>query len=82
MVKFLLKKIGPEQHKRVSIQGAANFRFPFKFDLIIAPFRFYFRYELEHLIKRSKLTLEKIWGDFEEGDLTGDSKEFIVVCRK
>jgi SAM-dependent methyltransferase len=181
MVQFLLKKIEPEQYKRVSIQGAADFRFPFKFDLIIAPFRvyshlltveeqlaalnnafdhlsnngrlifdvyvpnpgmiasglnhvidfegeykpgkkvtrtvsmkadivnqisditmifnwdqdererieswnfkfrFYFRYELEHLIKRSKLTLEKIWGDFEEGDLTGDSKELIVVCRK
>jgi SAM-dependent methyltransferase len=181
MVKFLLKKIDPEQHKRISIQGAADFSFPFKFDLIIAPFRvyshlltveeqiaalnnawahlsdngrlifdlyvpdpgmiasglsnvvdfegeympgkrisrtvnmkadivnqisditmtfkwdedeiqrseswnfkfrFYFHYELRHLIARSKLTLEKIYGDFNEGDLTGDSKEFIVVCRR
>jgi hypothetical protein len=45
-------------------------------------FRFYFRYELEHLIARSKLTLEKIWGDFNEGELNGNSREFIVVCRK
>ena len=181
MVKFLLAKIERGQHDRISIQGAADFNFPFRFDLIIAPFRvfshlltveeqlaalnnahdhlsdnghlifdlyvpdpkmiasgldnvvdfdgeylpgkkmsrtvnmkadivnqlsditmtfrwdeddrqrteswnfkfrFYFRYELEHLIARSNLTLEKIYGDFNEGDLTGDSKEFIVVCRK
>jgi hypothetical protein len=181
MVKFLLRKIEPVNHKRISIQGAADFIFPFKFDLIIAPFRvyshlrtveeqlaslnnaydhlsdngrlifdlyvpdpgmiasglnnvidfdgeyqpgkkmsrtvkmkadivnqisditmtikwdedggqraeswnfkfrFYFRYELEHLIARSKLTLEKIYGDFNGSDLTGDSKEFIIVCRK
>lgn len=181
MVKFLLRKIEPGHHKRISIQGAADFNFPFKFDLIIAPFRvyshllsveeqlaalnnaydhlsengrlifdvyvpspgmiasgldnvmdfdgeympgkkisrtvtmkadivnqisditmtfkwdederqrteswnfkfrFYFRYELEHLVSKSKLTLEKIYGDFNEGDLTGESKEFIVICRK
>jgi SAM-dependent methyltransferase len=181
MADFLLGKIEPEYHNRISIQGAADFRFPFKFDLIIAPFRvyshlltveeqlsalnnacnylsengrlifdlyvpnpamiasgmsntvdfegeyepgkkisrtvdmkadivnqisditmtfkwdqdgkqkvekwnfkfrFYFRYEIEHLIKRSKLTLEKICGDFTEGDLKEDSKEFIVICRK
>jgi SAM-dependent methyltransferase len=181
MVDVLLKKTEPEYHKRISIQGAANFQFPFKFDLIIAPFRvyshlltveeqlsalnnawdhlnengrlifdlyvpnpamiasglsntvdfegeyepgkkfsrtvdmkadivnqisditmtfkwdqdgrervekwnfkfrFYFRFEIEHLIKRSKLTLEKIYGDFTEGDLNEDSKEFIVICRK
>lgn len=181
MVKFLFRKIDPVHHKRISIQGAADFSFPFRFDLIIAPFRvyshlltfeeqlsalnnafdhlsdngrlifdlyvpdpgmlasgltnivdfegeympgrkmsrtvtmkadivnqisditmvfkwdeeniqkmeswnfkfrFYYRYELEHLIARSKLTLEKIYGDFNGSDLTGDSKEFIVVCRK
>ncbi len=181
MVDVLLRKTEPEYHKRISIQGAANFQFPFKFDMIIAPFRvyshlltvkeqlaalnnawdhlsengrlifdlyvpnpamiasgisnavdfegeyepgkkfsrtvdmkadivnqisditmtfkwdqdgrervekwnfkfrFYFRFEIEHLIKRSKLTLEKIYGDFTEGDLNEDSKEFIVICRK
>jgi SAM-dependent methyltransferase len=181
MIDVLLRKTEPEHHKRISNQGAANFRFPFKFDLIIAPFRvyshlltvedqlsalnnawdhlsengrlifdlyvpnpamiasgiintvdfegeyepgkkfsrtvdmkadivnqisditmtfkwdqdgrervekwdfkfrFYFRFELEHLIKRSKLTLEKIYGDFTGGDLKEDSKEFVVICRK
>lgn len=181
MVKFLFKKVEKVHHDKISIQGAADFNFPFKFDLIIAPFRvyshlltveaqlaalnnafdhlkengrlifdlyvpdpgmiaaglsnvvdfegeympgkimsrtvnmkadivnqisditmtfkwdedniqrseswnfkfrFYFHYEIEHLIARSKLTLEKIYGDFNEGDLTSGSKEFIVVCRR
>jgi SAM-dependent methyltransferase len=181
MVKFLLKKIERNQYERISLQSAVDFNFPFKFDLIIAPFRvyshlltvdeqlaalnnaydhlsdngrlifdlyvpdpamiasglnnivdfdgeympgkkmsrivtmkadvvnqisditmtfkwdehdrqrteswnfkfrFYFRYELEHLVARSKLAIEKIYGDFKGGNLTADSREFIVVCRK
>lgn len=181
MTDFLLKKIESRYRDRISIQGAADFQFPFKFDLIIAPFRvyshlltvkeqlealnnafdhlnddgrlifdlyvpdpsmiatglrnvtdyegeyepgrkitrkvdmkadivnqlsditmtfrwdeedhvreekwnfkfrFYFRYEIEHLVKRSKLTLEKIYGDFNGGGLNENSKEFIVICRK
>lgn len=46
------------------------------------PFRFYFRYELEHLIHQSKLKLMNIFGDFNENELSSDSKEFIVVCQK
>jgi SAM-dependent methyltransferase len=46
------------------------------------PMRFYFRYEIEHLVKRSKLKLLKILGDFEGNDLCHDSKEFIVICSK
>jgi len=45
-------------------------------------FRFYFRYEIEHLISLSKLTLEKIYGDFYGGELKEDSKEFVVICRR
>jgi len=41
--------------------------------------RFYFRYELEHLIARSKLTLVNIYGNFDENPLSSTSKEFIVV---
>lgn len=181
MTDVLLSKIERKYHDRISIQGAADFRFPFKFDLIIAPFRvyshlltvkeqmaalnnafdhltdegrlifdvyvpdpaliasglsnvidfngeyesgkkfsrtvdmkadivnqisditmtfkwdqddqeriekwnfkfrFYFRYEIEHLIERSKLTLEKIYGDFKSGELKPDSKEFLVICRR
>jgi SAM-dependent methyltransferase len=179
MIDILLKKIEPSFHNRVSIQNAVDFKFPFRFNLILAPFRifshllsvqdqlsalnniydhleengrlifdlyvpdpaltasgmnnytdfqgeyepgkklsrtvsmkadivnqisditmtfkwdedgreevrkwnfkfrFYFRYELEHLINRSKLTLKKIYGDFEGGELKEGSKEFIVVC--
>jgi SAM-dependent methyltransferase len=181
MIDVLLRKIEYRYRDRISIQGAADFQFPFKFDLIIAPFRvyshlltveeqltalnnafdhlseegrlifdvyvpdpamiasglsnvidfkgeyepgkklsrivnmkadivnqisdinmtfkwdqdgkervetwnfkfrFYFRYEIEHLIKLSKLTLEKIHGDFNGGELKPDSKEFVVICRK
>jgi SAM-dependent methyltransferase len=44
--------------------------------------RFYFRFELEHLIRQSKLKLINIFGDFDENELNSDSKEFIVVCQK
>jgi SAM-dependent methyltransferase len=44
--------------------------------------RFFFRYELEHLVARSKLKLEHIYGDYEGHDLSSKSKDFIVVCRR
>jgi SAM-dependent methyltransferase len=44
--------------------------------------RFFFRYELEHLVARSKLKLERIYGDYEGHDLGSGSKDFIIVCRK
>ena len=44
--------------------------------------RLFFRYEIDHLVAQSKLKLVDIFGDFEEGELNKDSKEFIVVCRK
>lgn len=44
--------------------------------------RFFFRYEIEHLISISKLKLINLFGDFEEQKLSKNSKEFIVVCGK
>ena len=44
--------------------------------------RFFFRYELEHLVGLSKFRLEKICGDFLENELNAGSKEFVVFCRK
>ncbi|MFO7655838.1 MAG: class I SAM-dependent methyltransferase [Bacteroidales bacterium] len=44
--------------------------------------RFYFRYELEHLIRLSKLKLLKIYGDYGKSDLNRNSKEFIIICGK
>jgi SAM-dependent methyltransferase len=44
--------------------------------------RFFFRYEIEHLVARSKLCLVAMHGDFEEGPLDEGSREFVVVCRR
>jgi hypothetical protein len=44
--------------------------------------RFYFRFELEHLVCRSRLKLAAMYGDYDETPLRSDSKEFIVVCAK
>jgi len=49
----------------------------FEFDM-----RYFFRYELEHLIDRSPLNLHRIYGNFEEDELQIHSKEFLVVCNK
>jgi SAM-dependent methyltransferase len=46
------------------------------------PLRFFYRYELEHLVHRSALELEAIWGDYDEGPLGPDAKELVVVCRR
>jgi len=46
------------------------------------PLRFFFRYELEHLIERSKFNTYDILGDYAGGNLSKDSKEFIITCNK
>jgi hypothetical protein len=43
--------------------------------------RFFFRFEIEHLVARSRLELETIDGDFAGGALTAGSREYVVVCR-
>ncbi len=44
--------------------------------------RFFFRYELEHLVARSRLRLETIHGDFGGGALTPESAEYVVIARR
>jgi hypothetical protein len=44
--------------------------------------RFFFRFEIEHLVARSKLRLESVSGDFEGAPLTAGSREYVVVCRR
>jgi SAM-dependent methyltransferase len=44
--------------------------------------RYFFRYEIEHLISRSCLELINIYGDYRENELTKESQDFIVVCTK
>lgn len=46
------------------------------------PLRFFFRYELEHLVERSMFKKYKILGDYKGNELNQQSKEFIVICRK
>jgi len=46
------------------------------------PLRYFFRYELEHLVERSDFKYYKILGDFHGNELNEDSKEFIVICQK
>lgn len=44
--------------------------------------RFFFRYEMEHLIERSKFNKYEILGDYQGHELNKTSKEFIVICHK
>jgi SAM-dependent methyltransferase len=44
--------------------------------------RFFFRYELEHLIERSKFSKYKIFGDYQENELNRESKDFVIICQK
>jgi SAM-dependent methyltransferase len=46
------------------------------------PLRFFFRYELEHLIERSSFKNYTILGDYLGNRLNKDSKEFIMICQK
>jgi SAM-dependent methyltransferase len=46
------------------------------------PLRFFFRYELEHIIERTKFKKYRLAGDFEENELSPDSKELIIFCQK
>jgi SAM-dependent methyltransferase len=46
------------------------------------PLRYFFRYELEHLVLRSGLMLVNIYGDMNENPLNEKSRDFVVVCSK
>ena len=48
----------------------------------MVPLRYFFRFELEHLVERSKFRKYKIVGDYNGSELNNNSKEFIVICTK
>lgn len=50
-------------------------------EIVEFPFRYFFRYELEHLIARSGLILEKMYGDFEYGEMNSKSGNMVCVCK-
>lgn len=51
-----------------------------KRDEYFTPLRYYFRYELENLIARSNLKLDKIYGGFDNSELSIQSKDFVIIC--
>jgi SAM-dependent methyltransferase len=48
----------------------------------LTPLRYFFRFELEHLVERSDFSDYKILGDYSGNELGKESVEFIIVCRK
>ncbi len=46
------------------------------------PMRFFFRYELEHLLERSPFEKYQILGDYQGNELSSASTEFVLVCQK
>ena len=44
--------------------------------------RYYFRFELEHLIERSKFGKYRIMGDYLGNPINRSSKDFVVECEK
>jgi ubiquinone/menaquinone biosynthesis C-methylase UbiE len=43
-------------------------------------FRYFFRYEVEHLLARSGFQVRELWGDFDRSPLRDDSPEMIFVA--
>ena len=46
------------------------------------PFRYFFRYEVEHLLARCGFKIAELFGDFDKSPLTDDSPEMIFVAEK
>jgi len=46
------------------------------------PFRYFFRYEVEHLLARSGFRVVNLFGNFDKSLLTDDSPEMIFVAEK
>lgn len=44
--------------------------------------RYFFRFELEHIVERSNFNDYRIAGDYLENELNENSKDFIVICEK
>lgn len=46
------------------------------------PIRYFFRYELEHLVERSKFRKYNLFGDYKRNTPVNGSKDFILECLK
>ncbi|MEE8414544.1 MAG: hypothetical protein V3R96_08325, partial [Dehalococcoidales bacterium] len=46
------------------------------------PFRYFYRYEMEHLLELCGFKVVDLYGDFERSEFTVDSPEMIFVAEK
>ena len=46
------------------------------------PFRYFFRYEMEHLLARCGFKVTELYGDFDKSPLSDDSPEMIFIAKK
>jgi hypothetical protein len=46
------------------------------------PFRYFFRYEVEHLLTQSGFKVAELFGNFDRSPLTNNSPEMIFVAEK
>ena len=46
------------------------------------PFRYFFRYEVEHLLSRCGFKVIELYGDYDKSPLSNDSPEMIFVAEK
>ena len=43
--------------------------------------RYTFRYEMQHLVELCGFSVEALYGDFEEGDVTADTEDLVWVIK-
>lgn len=83
-----LKRHGILNYRNIEQIVDITFRFVYdengksKTDECKFPFRYYFRYELEHLLYISGFKDVKMYGDFYKNALAKESKDFVVECNK
>jgi SAM-dependent methyltransferase len=53
-----------------------------KTDSFSTPLRYYFRYELENLVARTRFKQEKVYGNFNRDEFGSKSSEQILILRK
>ncbi len=82
----IIKRFHKAEPDVLNQQMLINFRFEWDEDNetkhaeFYTPMRYYFRYELEHLIARSGLKMKCIDGDFEGSEFSAKSANFVVKC--
>ncbi len=83
-----LKRIATARYDLIRQVADVSFRFEWTengtllCDTWKTKLRFFFRYELEYLLQRSKFSGYQIFGNYQEEELSAGSRDFVVVCKK